>query len=444
MSMDATARQQFNASPPGTSSRLSRLLQMTDRQEGLRRGWQIIIFGLVLLVLFSRDPSLFTHSQFFAEDGVVWYAQAYNSGWLHSLTLPSAGYLSTVQRLGAGFAMLVPFRWAPLPMMLWGLLVQALPVSILLSSRCGQWAALSTRIAFAAVYVAIPNAQEIHVVCTNSQWHLALAALLLAFAAPPRTAWQRIFDVIVLALCSLSGPFGILLVPFVAVFWWIRRQRWSLVVLAILATTSLLQLCMLHLHSAERTVSHQGGQPHLGATPALFIRMLGGDVFAGALLGSGGYGVKFPFVLDLMAFIIGLLICAYFFRFASAEGRFFMVYCFALFLAGLWSPLAPPVNGSLWQGIVGRPSLRYWFFPSLPFLLAVVWCAKRARSRVIRSISVGLALVLCVGIVHDWRVRPLFNPEFDAAARSFAEAPRGTHRTIPITPRGWTMDLVKK
>ena len=46
----------------------------------------------------------------------------------------------------------------------------------------------------AAIYVAIPNTREIHIVATNSMWHLAVCAVLIAFAASPRTWRGRVFD----------------------------------------------------------------------------------------------------------------------------------------------------------------------------------------------------------------------------------------------------------
>jgi hypothetical protein len=96
------------------------MVQSLNAHEGLNTAWLIAGFAIDLLLIFLRDPSLFTRPQFWAEDGKVWYAQAYNQGWLHSLTQPLGGYLNTLQRLGAGAALLVPFRWAPLVMALEG------------------------------------------------------------------------------------------------------------------------------------------------------------------------------------------------------------------------------------------------------------------------------------------------------------------------------------
>ncbi len=218
------------------------------RMDGLSAGSQFMVFCLVMIALVSRCPSLETHAQFYAEDGTIWFAQAYNGGWLHSLTLPDGGYLNTLQRLGAGLALLVPLRWAPLVMVVVGMLIQSLPVTILLSPRLCRWAGLPTRMLMAALYVAIPNAREIHVFLTNAQWHLAFAAVLLAFAASPRTWRGRLFDGVFFSSPAFSGPFCILLAPLVLLFWWLRRQPWSLAVFSVMSIGAFTQIVVL-LHS---------------------------------------------------------------------------------------------------------------------------------------------------------------------------------------------------
>ncbi len=129
----------------------------------------------------SRRPDALTNPQFYGEDGTIWYAQAYNQGWFHVLSVPQAGYLQVLPRLVAGLCMLFPLWFAPLLMNLFGLFFQALPVAYLLSSRCEHWGSWTTRGALAAAYIAIPNSYEIHMMVTNAQWHVALLACLIVF-----------------------------------------------------------------------------------------------------------------------------------------------------------------------------------------------------------------------------------------------------------------------
>ena len=111
----------------------------------------------------------------------------------------------------------------------------------------------------AALYVAMPNTREIHIVATNTQWHLALAALLVAFASSPRTWRGRVFDIAVLLVAAFSGPFCILLAPIVLLFWWLRRQPWSLLIFALVSLAACIQIGLL-LHNTLRV--HRRARGH--------------------------------------------------------------------------------------------------------------------------------------------------------------------------------------
>ncbi len=161
-------------------------------RDGLSLGWQFLVFGLAIIALFFRCPRLLTHAQFYAEDGTIWFAQAYNDGWMASLALPQAGYLNTMPRIAAGLALLAPLLQAPLIMAVVGLLVQGLPVPILLSSRLRNWGSLPMRMLLAAIYIALPNTREIHLVATNTQWHLALTAALSCLPVVRNVAWTLV------------------------------------------------------------------------------------------------------------------------------------------------------------------------------------------------------------------------------------------------------------
>jgi hypothetical protein len=153
--------------------------------DGLSFGWQVLVFLAALAAIFSRLPGTLVHPQFHAEDGWVWYQQAYNLGWLRALFITQAGYFQTLPRLVAGATLLFPMQWAPLIMNLSGAVVQALPVTALLSRRCTSWGPLPLRMLMSVIYIAIPNAPEVHIVMTNAMWHLAVLQALLALSVPP-------------------------------------------------------------------------------------------------------------------------------------------------------------------------------------------------------------------------------------------------------------------
>ena len=251
-----------NDSP--SQARAMRIWRTIEATEGVSFGWQVAAFLAALLAVFSRLPGAFLHPQFFAEDGWVWYQQAYNLHWLRSLSIPQAGYIQMLPRLVAGVTLLFPMQWAPMLMNWCGAVVQVLPVTALLSRRCATWGPLPLRILMAVIYIAIPDAPEVHIVVTNAMWHLALLQALLAFSAPPLGWRGRVSDIIVFGIGAITGPFCILLLPLVAAYWWIRRQRWTLTVLGVLFLGFIVQGFTL-LHS----VRSAGAPLGVNACPSL-------------------------------------------------------------------------------------------------------------------------------------------------------------------------------
>src|SRR5437588_5046860 len=75
----------------------------------------LLVFVAAFLLLASRRPDAVLHAQFWAEDGTVFYANAYNAGW-RSLLMAYGGYLNLVSQIVGLLALLVPLRLAPLLM----------------------------------------------------------------------------------------------------------------------------------------------------------------------------------------------------------------------------------------------------------------------------------------------------------------------------------------
>lgn len=194
------------------------------KQAGLSSVWLTILFVVLMVLVFSRRPQDLLHAQFYAEDGKRWFAQAYNLGWLHSLSIPDSSYLQILPRLPAGLAVLLPLSWAPLIMNLVGAALQVLPAVVLLSSLCKGWGPLPMRVVMAALYIANPNASEIHVNITNAQWHFALLEVFLAFAPVPQSWLGKSSTLLVFVIGAFSGPFVVALLPVLLIYWYLKTQ----------------------------------------------------------------------------------------------------------------------------------------------------------------------------------------------------------------------------
>jgi len=79
---------------------------------GLRWYWQVAVVCAAIALIFSRQPDAFLHAQFFAEDGKIWFADAYNNGWFTSLFKAQDGYFQTLPRLAAALSLPAPLALA--------------------------------------------------------------------------------------------------------------------------------------------------------------------------------------------------------------------------------------------------------------------------------------------------------------------------------------------
>ena len=412
------------------------ILRTLRTQTGLSALWLTVSFALALAAIFSRQMDLLLRPQFFAEDGWVWYQQAYNLHWLRSLGIAQAGYLQTLPRLVAGVTLLFPMQWAPLIMNLAGAVVQALPVVALLSRRCTPWGPLPARLVMAALYLAIPDAAEIHVVLTNAMWHFALLQALLAFSLPPLTWRGRLCDLLVFTIGSLSGPFSILLLPAIAVYWWARRHRWTLAVLVILCLGTLLQGTVM-MHAVKRA-----GAP-LGATPLRLLRIIAGSIFIDSMVGSGGPNLRAP--LLILAAVGGLAIVIWGWKSAPLAGRLYVVFAILVLVASLRDPLLLPGPTPRWEVLAEAMGIRYWFFPSLMFLWLAAWCASGGKNRIVRYAGIAVLLLSVVGAVRKWSYPPWPEGHFHADVARFQNLKTGEPMSFSVyDPGGRTMVLIKR
>ncbi len=407
------------------------------------RSWQLVaIFLFACCVILTRRPDAVFHAQFWSEDGHTFFADAYNRGWWSALFGIYQGYFHTFPRLAASIALLVPLTLAPLITNLIAIGTQALPVVLLLSSRSAPWGSLRTRVLMAVVYLALPNSWEVDANITNSQTFVALNAVLVLVAAAPRTLWGRLFDGCALALCGLTGPFGIFVFPIATFLWWRDRGYRRLIQVAIIATGCFVQVWGL-LHGGLSSRPHY----ELGASPILFARIVAGQVYLGTLWGGLGQPPHLRLGLltfFLLVFVGGTILVVVCFLRAPMPMKLFLVLSAMLTVAPLLSATLQTLHGvTAWDVLVGGGGNRYWLFPALAFGWVIVWCFE-SQSRILKPASVVLFFAMCFGVAFHWRYASFPESHFAEYAKQFEAAPPGTGMTIPQDPPGWTLELVKR
>jgi hypothetical protein len=403
-----------------------------------------IFLGAFVLV-FLRRPDALLNAQFYAEDGTFFYADAYHFGW-HSLLLPYGGYLHTPLRLVGLLATLVPFGLAPLVMNLCAIVVQILPIHIFLSSRFNSMA-FTTRLVGAFLYLALPNAFEIHANTVNIQSHLALVACLVLLAKPDESLAWRIFDFLALTLFTLGSLMGVLLLPVAALLRWFRKDPRYTFALAAMIPGSILQMTILLFTDSRRPAPN-------GACLARLINIVGGQVYFSSILGvRTAIQLYFHshlhslFFIDSIALAIGLPFILYALRYAPTGLKLFHLFAGLVLAAALTHPIVNFAGNQQQWELLQVPGVgnRYYFFPMLAFLATLVWMAmdSNSKSKLPRVCAMAILVLLPVGIYRDWQYRPFHNLHFQKYAADFEHASPGTQFTIPINP-DWTMQLTKR
>ncbi|MFL6451877.1 MAG: hypothetical protein ACJ746_30055 [Bryobacteraceae bacterium] len=399
----------------------------------------VLIFFIATLAVVSRRPDAIFNPQFFAEDGNVWFAEAYNNGWARALAITHTGYFQTLPRLGAALALAVPLERAPLVMNLVGLVLQVAPAVFLLSTRADRWAPLRIRVLMSLAYLALPNTSELNVSITEAQWHLALLACLVVLARPPESRAGIVFDVTVLALCGLTGPFCIVLFPAAFIVWWKERTRWRRAVAAALGSAAVVQGISL-LSSAVQT---RASMP-LGASFNLLCRILVSQIFLAPLFGmNSAFRRSDSYVYSLT--FVGIALLIYCCVRARLEWKLFIVFSALIFAGSMITPQAS-YDQPQWVALAGAWGTRYWFFPMLAFVWCLLWYAGVAKNRGLKIFAIFALLIMCTRVPRYWRFKAYTDLHFSSEVRNkFDPAPPGTVVSLPILPGDqWDLKLRKK
>ena len=195
-------------------------MNVTKREKAL----PFISFLVVLLVLFYKRPDAFIHSQFWAEEGTVFFFDAYHYGF-KTLFNTCAGYFHLYPRLVFWLAISfgIPFEYMPyVCCYAWLFIMFILLVYIWgrveLDSKLKFFIAIST--------VLLPLQAEVLMNLTNVQWIMALFPIII-FSSSNLKKNKKWFwaDVCVLFISGFTGPNFVILLPLLLFFAFKQRKN---------------------------------------------------------------------------------------------------------------------------------------------------------------------------------------------------------------------------
>lgn len=154
--------------------------------------------------------------RFWAEEGVVYFSNAWTRPWYDAWFAIHTGYLNLAAGLGTWIGLrLGGLAYAPSVTVALALLIQCLPIYVILTHDFPwrrSWAATAAAVLACALP---PVTGEVWLNTITSQFHLGLFAALV-FAAPTARRGLLFIDCAVLVLAALSGPATVFLAPLFA------------------------------------------------------------------------------------------------------------------------------------------------------------------------------------------------------------------------------------
>jgi hypothetical protein len=232
-------------------------------QFAAHRGWkQFLLTIAVLAILAARVPRLWSTGEFVAEDGWVFFADAWNQSFPGSLLQPYAGYFHVLPRLLAETFSFLSIATQPYAYAAAGLALNATVLALFyLPSFRRLVASDSVRAALVLVLALAPNAQNLGLLL-GLHWYLAFGLCLILIASPPTSVAGHTLVTLTTILCAWSSPSTFVLAPFALLLWWRQRDPAGRLKFGVMVASLLLVAAfalMLRLGSAERTGSFQPG-----------------------------------------------------------------------------------------------------------------------------------------------------------------------------------------
>lgn len=184
--------------------------------------WCVLAISCLALILWLRvGPGTIPYENLWAEDGNVFLTEAFSSG-IDSIWRPYAGYLHVLPRTVALATIQFSAEWAPLIFFVSWLVVFAIFMATVTRQALRFRANLIAAVVACLLIALQPHAGETFFNLTNLQWFSGCSLILLVLGLEPRK--RNWFDAIFTATASVTGPFSILLIPFLLWRFWLSRS----------------------------------------------------------------------------------------------------------------------------------------------------------------------------------------------------------------------------
>lgn len=381
----------------------------------------------------ARCPQLLAHPRFWAEEGQVYFAQAWNHGFWSALLTPQLGYFAIVPNAAAALASVAPLPLAPAVTTLTALVVQVLVGLVASTSASALLDSRSRRLAVAFGIQLVAPA-EVWLTTIAAQFWLCIGAfLVLVEDASPLSRSGTWLRRTLLGVAALTGVPTSFLLPLFVLRARRSKAREPWIQLGIVASGACIQLVAAAsaLAANESSVTTRFARNDFSAS--LLLRHL----FVEPLLGVEIFGSRPEPVMSAAGIVLAAAVaCVIVAALLAPSTR----------TAGL-SFLSVAVLSNVFA-IEMVSAARYAFAPTAMLLVLLAGQFRRGGPRWTQAIMGSLLLTALVSNLHSYRGRVFISPSWPRWTDQVAAWREGRTERLLIWPQfrvaRWSVELRRR
>ncbi len=206
-----------------------------------------IFFLTLLVIFFYRSPYIFLNGRFMAEEGFLYFANAYKFGFLYSLLFVdfTSGYLNLWANIAGIISNLFDLKVAPLVSNYVSLIPKIFIIYLILYYRSALLVKFEHKVLFLLIVFLSPlNVPEIWLNSINSQIFFCIITFILIFINYEN---ERInfFHLILIIFSGLTGIYSCILSPIFFFKYLITRNKQNLLNFISIFVCSLIQISLI-------------------------------------------------------------------------------------------------------------------------------------------------------------------------------------------------------
>lgn len=177
--------------------------------------YKILLFFLILFLIFYRSPYIFIYGRFVAEEGSVYFANAFKSNFINTIFFTDyiSGYFNFWANLSSFFSSIVPIKFAPLVTVYLSLVPKLLIFFFILNKNFFFLTNyLEKLLACCVVLFSTAMVPEIWANTINSQVYFAILTLVI-FLIKNQNDEVSVLQLILISISGLTGIYSCSMTP---------------------------------------------------------------------------------------------------------------------------------------------------------------------------------------------------------------------------------------